>query len=110
MTGEDLCCIGPVSLHADLSLVSFMGLEHVERNGHHYFNGLDYLPPEYYADVLRQHHDLYTLNDGVPCLKIRNGSISLESINENAFGCGIDPPWDCFLTPDAWDFNTLGLE
>ncbi|HIA61919.1 MAG TPA: hypothetical protein EYM79_10170 [Planctomycetes bacterium] len=109
MTGEDLCCIGPVSLHADLSLVSFMGLEHVERNGHHYFNGLDYLPPECYADVLRQHHDLYADNDGVPCLKIRNGSISLESINENAFGCGIAPPWDCFLTPDEWDFNTLGL-
>jgi hypothetical protein len=110
MTGEDLCCIGPVSLHADLSLVSFMGLEHVERNGHQYFNGLDYLPRECYADVLRHHHDLYTVNDGVPCLKIRDGSISLESVNQNGFGCGIVPPWDCFLTPDTWDFATLGFK
>ena len=109
MTGEDLCCIGPVSLHADLSLVSFMGLEHVERNGHQYFNGLDYLPQECYAEVFREHPDLYIDNEGIPCLNIHAGSISLESINKNAFGCGIVPPWDCFLTPDKWDFTTLGL-
>jgi hypothetical protein len=110
MTGEDLCCLGPVSLHADLALVSFMGLEHVERNGHHYFNGLDYLPRGCYAEVLQQHHDLYMEKDGVPCLDIQDGSISLASINNNTFGCGIIPPWDCFLTPDKWNFAMLGLE
>jgi hypothetical protein len=110
MTGEDLCCIGPVSLHADLALVSFMGLEHVERNGHQYFNGLDYLPPGCYAEMLQKHQDLYTENDGIPCLDIQDGSISVQSINNNTFGCGITPPWECFVTPDKWDFAMLGLE
>jgi hypothetical protein len=110
ITGEDLCCIGPVSLHADLALVSFMGLEHVERNGHQYFNGLDYLPPGCYSEMLQQHHDLYTEKNGIPCLDIQDGSISLQSINNNTFGCGIIPPWECFMTPDKWDFAMLGLE
>ena len=110
MTGEDLCCIGPVSLHADLSLVSFMGLQHVERNGHQYFHGLDYLPRECYADVIQQHEDLYLEKDGIPCLKIHNGAISLGSINCNAFGCGIVPPWDYFSPAVDWDFRGLGLK
>ena len=110
MTGEDLCCIGPVSLHADLSLVSFMGLQHVERNGHQYFHGLDYLPQECYADVIRQHDDLYLEKDGVPCLRILDGAISIGSINSNAFGCGIVPPWEYFLTPVDWDFTALGIK
>ena len=110
MTGEDLCCIGPVSLHADLSLVSFMGLQHVERNGHQYFNGLDYLPQECYADVIQQHDDLYLEKEGIPCLKLHDGAISLGSINCNAFGCGIDPPWDSFITPEKWEFSELGIE
>ena len=109
MTGEDLCCIGPVSLHADLALVSFMGLQHVERNGHQYFHGLQYLPQECYDDVLREHYDLYIEKDGIPCLNIRDGAITLNSINRNAFGCGIVPPWDCFLTLDNWDYTTLGI-
>ena len=110
MTGEDLCCIGPVSLHTDLALVSFMGLEHVERNGHQYFNGLNYLPQGCYAEMLQQHHDLYMSKDGIPCLDIQGGSISLKSINDNMFGCGIIPPWDCFMSPDKWSFAMLGLE
>ena len=110
LTGEDLCCIGPVSLHADLSLVSFMGLEHVERNGHQYFNGLGYLPQECYPEVLQAHPDLYKEQAGIPCLEIQGGSISLESINKNAFGCGIEPPWKSYLTPDKWEFATLNLQ
>ena len=110
MTGEDLCCIGPVSLHADLALVSFLGLEHVERNGHHYFHGLEYLPQHCYADVFNKHHDLYMNVEGIPCLKINAGSISLASINTNAFGSAVVPAWDCFFAPEDWDFNTLGID
>ena len=32
---------------------------HVERNGHHYFRGLDHLPSEVAAEALAAHPDLY---------------------------------------------------
>jgi len=48
--------------------------------------------------------------DRIPCLKIRNGAISLASINCNAFGCGIVPPWDYFSPVVDWDFSGLGLK
>ena len=44
MTGEDLTCLGVVPVQADLALVATLGLAHVERNAHHYYPGLSYLP------------------------------------------------------------------
>ncbi|MEZ6072692.1 MAG: hypothetical protein R3C10_21125 [Pirellulales bacterium] len=44
MTGEDLCSVGVVPVQADLCLAATLGLDHVERNGHHYHRGLGYLP------------------------------------------------------------------
>ena len=44
MTGEDLCSVGVVPVQSDLCLAATLGLDHVERNGHHYHPGLSYLP------------------------------------------------------------------
>ena len=44
MTGEDLCSVGIIPTQSDLCLVATLGLNHVERNGHHYHPGLSYLP------------------------------------------------------------------
>src|SRR5690606_41935025 len=43
-SAEDLTCLPVVSLQADLAVVASLGITHVERNGHHYFHGLDHLP------------------------------------------------------------------
>ncbi|MEX0776984.1 MAG: hypothetical protein WD042_14865, partial [Phycisphaeraceae bacterium] len=59
MTGEDLCNVGPVALLQDLAVAANLGIEHVERNGHHYFAGLSMLPPEVQELVLGAHGDLY---------------------------------------------------
>ena len=40
MTGEDLTIQPGLALQQDLALVSILGLTHVERNGHHYVNGM----------------------------------------------------------------------
>ena len=40
MSGEDLANVGPVALLNDLTVMSSLGVNHVERNGHHYFSGL----------------------------------------------------------------------
>ena len=86
MTGEDLCCVGIVSLQADLALVSAMGLEHVERNGHHYHPGLAYLPESSYDSVLSEHFDLYQVVGGIPSVKVEAGQLQLETVNSSGFG------------------------
>jgi len=40
MSGEDLTIQAGLALQQDLALVSLLGLTHVERNGHHYVNGM----------------------------------------------------------------------
>src|SRR4029079_2787054 len=44
MSGEGLTIQAGLALQQDLALVSLLGLEHVERNGHHYVNGMAGLP------------------------------------------------------------------
>jgi hypothetical protein len=36
-SAEDLTTIGPVALQQDLAVVANLGIDHLERNGHHYF-------------------------------------------------------------------------
>ena len=46
MSGEDLTIQAGLALQQDLALVSLLGLTHVERNGHHYVNGMAGLPQQ----------------------------------------------------------------
>ncbi|MBA62524.1 MAG: hypothetical protein CMJ76_09185 [Planctomycetaceae bacterium] len=96
VTGEDLCCVGVVALQTDLALVSVMGLTHVERNGHHYHSGLNYLSRGCYEEIIQQHGDLYQLVNGVPALKIEQGSLCVRTVNENGFGFSVDPRFDTY--------------
>ncbi len=87
LTAEDLCNLGPVALLQDLAMVSLLGISHVERNGHHYFRGLTPWPPDWQADILRDHPDLYTRHqDGFARLHILEGRVDLGSVNAAPFG------------------------
>lgn len=93
LTGEDLCNLGPVALLQDLALMALLGIAHVERNGHHYFRGLEMWPDDWQTSVLSAHGDLYTPHaQGFGCLQIREGRLSLASINAAPFG--IQPLFD----------------
>jgi hypothetical protein len=45
MSGEDLTTQAGLAVQQDLALVNLLGITHVERNGHHYVNGMAALPP-----------------------------------------------------------------
>ena len=91
MSGEDLCNIGPVALLQDLAVMAALDIRSVERNGHHYHAGLSQFPGTVQQQVLAGHPDLYAVSaGGWPALKITEGEINLQSINQAPFGVGFE--------------------
>jgi len=87
LTGEDLCNLGPLALLQDLAMMALLGIEHVERNGHHYYRGLSMLPPAWQGAVLEAHGDIYKNHpQNFPCLQIQEGRLALASVNAAPFG------------------------
>ncbi len=108
LTGEDLANVGPVALLQDLAVMASLGLEHVERNGHHYFRGLGMLPGAVQRRVLERHGDLYRADAaGVPTLDIRDGQIDLASVLAAPFGCGMELDTGLFQPLADWRFASL---
>lgn len=113
LSGEDLANVGPIALLQDLAVAATLGIEHVERNGHHYFAGLSALPDAVQQQVLADHADLYhhhaTGDAQFASLTIRQGEIALDSVIDAPFGyrIGIDPT--TFESLDEWRFESLGL-
>lgn len=87
LTGEDLCNLGPIALQQDLSMMALLGIDHVERNGHHYYRGLSMLPRDWQDGVLQAHEDLYAPHPaGFARVRIAGGRLSLDSVNRAPFG------------------------
>ncbi|MBN8753799.1 MULTISPECIES: enolase C-terminal domain-like protein [Variovorax] len=80
LSGEDLTMQAGLGVQQDLALVAWLGLSHVERNGHHYVNGLAAAPGAEQQALLRAHPGLYELSDGAVRLAIREGRLSLSSL------------------------------
>ncbi len=79
LSSEDLTNLGALPLQQDLVTAAVLGLPHSERNGHHYFRGLDHLPPALAAAALAAHGDLYRVHEGGAALAIRAGRIDFAS-------------------------------
>jgi hypothetical protein len=108
LSGEDLCNIGPVALLQDLAVMSLLGIEHVERNGHHYFAGLSMFPDTMQVEVLGAHGDLYhTSGRGFATLKIENGLIDVSSAMNAPFGYGFDFDPHIFTPLSEWTYESL---
>jgi len=86
MSAEDLTTQAGLSVQQDLALVNLLGIGHVERNGHHYVNGMAGLPEAEQEAFLSAHPDLYTRSHGVVRLKITDGRIALGSLDCVGFG------------------------
>lgn len=107
MTGEDLCTVGIVPVQSDLCLVATLGLEHIERNGHHYHRGLSYLPREQQTAVLAAHHDLYAEQHGVVAPRLVDGRFEIGSLQCEGFGFAVEPDMSAMQSPHEWKFASL---
>jgi hypothetical protein len=111
LSGEDLANVGPVALLQDLAMMASLGLEHVERNGHHYFAGLGMFPARLQADILANHPDLYRRHErGFPTLNIQHGTIAVDSVVQAPFGVGFEVDFARFTPLENWSFDSLALE
>lgn len=101
LSAEDLVNVGPIAVHQDLHVVATLGIEHVERNGHHYFRGLDHVSEATIDEALRAHPGLYRREGGRATLKIDGGAIDCTGLAAPGLG-GVLPrgedwqPWDEF--------------
>jgi len=77
---------GPIALLQDLAVVAALGLQHVERNGHHYFRGLDAWPREIQQAVTSSHPDIYHSMAGLATLNLQRGKINLASVLQSPLG------------------------
>jgi L-alanine-DL-glutamate epimerase-like enolase superfamily enzyme len=105
MTGEDLTTQAGLAVQQDLALVNLIGLTHVERNGHHYVNGMMGLPEAEQAAFLAAHPDLYESSHGAVRLKIEDGQLAIGSLGGVGFASGALPDWSAMTAMKASQFR-----
>jgi len=93
MSAEDLTVQAGIALQQDLALVSLLGIRHVERNGHHYVDGMAALPQDEQQRFLDAHPDLYERSHGAVRVRIRDGALAIGSLRCTGFASGAAPDW-----------------
>ena len=98
MSAEDLTTLPGISLQQDLALVSLLGLGHVEKNAHHFVDGMRHRPQAEQRRFAAAHPDLYRLDplpDGncVARLKISQGVVAIDSLDCPGFAHAADMDW-----------------
>lgn len=101
-TGEDLSNMPLVPLHQDFAALGILGIDHCERNGHHYSFGLQHLT-DYERRLTRQRHaDLYVPRHGGLFLNIQHGRVRCESLQTPGFGVGFLPDFENLTSLEDW--------
>ncbi len=93
MSGEDLTIQPGLALQQDLALVSLLGLTHLERNGHHYVNGMAGLGKGEQDAFLAAHPDLYERSHGAVRVKITRGELAIGSLDCKGYASAVLPDW-----------------
>ena len=108
ISGEDLTTIGPVELLQDLAVMGTLGLDHVERNGHHYYRGLSFLPSDLQETVLENHGDLYARHGaGFAALDVEDGRMRFDSVIDAPLGCGFELDPERFTALEEWAMESM---
>ncbi len=94
MSGEDLTIQAGLALQQDTALVSLLGLTHLERNGHHYVNGMAGLPQAEQDAFLGAHPDLYERSHGAVRVRIEEGMLSIGSLDCPGYASRTMPDWN----------------
>ena len=107
---EDLANVGPVALLQDLAVLATLGVDHSERNGHHYFAGLHMYPETIQQQILDHHGALYAGHDrGFPILNVHDGMLNVESVVDAPFGYGFELDTLQFTPLADWTADSLEL-
>ncbi len=93
-SAEDLTNLPVVALQQDLATVAALDLPHVERNGHHYFRGLEHLSRRETQWALQAHPALYVRHYSSARLDIQGGELKLDSLERPGYGAVGDPNLD----------------
>jgi L-alanine-DL-glutamate epimerase-like enolase superfamily enzyme len=90
MSAEDLTALAGASVQQDLALAAQLGMTHVERNGHHFVDGMSFAPAAEQAAFARAHPDLYRHADGRTRLAIDHGRLRISSLACPGFAVAAD--------------------
>ncbi len=96
MSAEDLTIQAGLALQQDLALVSLLGITHVERNGHHYVNGMADLPLSEQQAFAAAHADLYETSHGAVRVRLQDGRLAIGSLGTAGgpgYASGAQPDW-----------------
>ncbi len=80
MSAEDLTTQAGIAVQQDLALASLLSLGHVERNGHHYVDGMAGADGREAGAFLAAHSDLYRPNGANLRLRVEGGRLALGSV------------------------------
>ena len=94
LSAEDLTTQAGLAVQQDLALAALLGIQHVERNGHHYVNGMAGALVSEQEAFLNAHPDLYERSHGVVRLRIEKGMLQITSLNGAGFASGALPDWN----------------
>ena len=102
MSAEDLTNLPIVPLQQDLATVRLLGIEHVERNGHHYVHGLDHCSEREREQAVLRHGDLYERQDSGVALAVHGGMLKLGSLECPGYGVALEPDLDAMIPLENW--------
>lgn len=91
MSAEDLTTQAGLAVQQDLALATLIGCAHVERNGHHYVDGMAVAPRDEQRAFLAAHPDVYRDDAGTVRLAISGGRIAIASLDTAGLGSGVLP-------------------
>lgn len=107
LSAEDLGNLPPIALLQDLAMVAALGIEHVERNGHHYFAGMSAWPKKIQHQLLADMPDLFqSLSEDLVAVQVAAGRLKTQSVVTTPFGPKTLPTqstWGDRLPIDAVD-------
>ena len=102
LSAEDLQNLPVVPLQQDFAALGVLGIEHCERNGHHYNYGLSMLSPKDKARAVRRHPDLYVKRGNEWFLNIQRGQVQCASLQCPGFGIFDEPDWASMTNMNTW--------
>ena len=85
--------INPDQKFTNIIAFNLLGITHVERNGHHYVNGMADAPEAEQDAFLAAHPRLYERSHGAVRLAIRDGTLALRSLWGPGLASSVLPDW-----------------